>query len=72
MASAKTRIYKYFLVLELRGVQEDPLLVYYNELWLFRDLRTNRVRSSDLQCLNKEDCVASRVSERNDSSEISY
>ncbi|UYV80778.1 hypothetical protein LAZ67_19001715 [Cordylochernes scorpioides] len=26
MASAKTRIYKYFLALDLRGVQEDPLL----------------------------------------------
>ncbi|UYV75157.1 hypothetical protein LAZ67_12002693 [Cordylochernes scorpioides] len=32
MASAKTRIYKYFLVLELRGVQEDPLLVWRRTL----------------------------------------
>ncbi|UYV85186.1 hypothetical protein LAZ67_X004869 [Cordylochernes scorpioides] len=28
MASAKTRIYKHFLGLEMRGVQEDPLLVW--------------------------------------------
>ncbi|UYV83690.1 hypothetical protein LAZ67_23002088 [Cordylochernes scorpioides] len=32
MASAKTRIYKYFLVLELWGVQEDPLLVWRRTL----------------------------------------
>ncbi|UYV68365.1 hypothetical protein LAZ67_5004094 [Cordylochernes scorpioides] len=32
MASAKTRIYKYFLALELRGVQKDPLLVWRRTL----------------------------------------
>ncbi|UYV81189.1 hypothetical protein LAZ67_20000273, partial [Cordylochernes scorpioides] len=32
MASAKTRIYKYFLGLEMRGVQEDPLLVWRRTL----------------------------------------
>ncbi|UYV61992.1 hypothetical protein LAZ67_1007352, partial [Cordylochernes scorpioides] len=32
MASAKTRIYKHFLGLEMRGVQEDPLLVWRRTL----------------------------------------
>ncbi|UYV76468.1 hypothetical protein LAZ67_14000455 [Cordylochernes scorpioides] len=32
IASAKTRIYKYFLALELRGIQEDPLLVWRRTL----------------------------------------
>ncbi|UYV76837.1 hypothetical protein LAZ67_14002145, partial [Cordylochernes scorpioides] len=32
MVSAKTRIYKHFLGLEMRGVQEDPLLVWRRTL----------------------------------------
>ncbi|UYV77823.1 hypothetical protein LAZ67_15002453 [Cordylochernes scorpioides] len=32
LASAKTRIYRHFLSLEIRGVQEDPLIVWRRTL----------------------------------------
>ncbi|UYV75764.1 hypothetical protein LAZ67_13001264 [Cordylochernes scorpioides] len=51
LASAKTRIYRYFLGVELRSVQEDPLLVWRRTLSrkckLLSNLRSRTFHKSD-------------------------
>ncbi|UYV75771.1 hypothetical protein LAZ67_13001284 [Cordylochernes scorpioides] len=49
LASAKTRIYRHFLGLEIRGVQEDPLIVWRRTLAMVEKLGTDTITDTSVR-----------------------